>query len=254
MRALRIVSLRGVPLLLAAAFAPACGGDDGTGPEVASGPDLLAIGVARQDLSTEAPAEGFLALFFDREEEVLLDAEVRINDTQLTQTIEPGIVAGPIFFQGVDVRSGESYRLEAVVLDPAGAVNVSSTPVLVPDRFEVRGPANHPLGEPLPIEWDPVGNSEGFVVSIQRTGFEAELAGSATSFTVPESAFEGLEPRDLEIEVTAFNNFFVSISGGIDLLQRADELAAQFGEADNVDGAIGAFGAATTAGIVVTLQ
>ena len=88
------------------------------------------------------------------------------------------------------------------------------------------------------------------------SGFEAELPATARGITVPASAFAGLDAGDeIEIEVTAFDIFFVSISGGISSLGDAETFADRFTPADdNVEGATGAFGAAVTVGSIVTLQ
>lgn len=225
--------------------------DDGTiDPEIEEG--LIAVGLVRLDRSPDQPLSGFLAFFYDPDQRRLLTAEVAIDGIPLDTTIEPQIVPGPIYVRGAEVRAGEGYRLTATVQGPRGAVQIASPDVFVPPEFEIRAAGPHPVGQPLTVTWDPVANVEAFNIVVVGTTFETEAAGNATSVTIPASAFATL--GSAEIEVTAYNGFYVSLSAGISSLADAEQVAARFTAAENLTGARGSFGAATTAGIIVTFE
>ena len=91
-------------LLTVALAAPGCSG--GSGPTDPNNPrEILVIAVARSDrsLPSEDTLEGYLAFFFDRDREVLLDAVAvidRVNpdgsvfSRELGTEITPGVVPG----------------------------------------------------------------------------------------------------------------------------------------------------------------
>lgn len=243
------------PVLLLVTVAAACEG--GSGPAGPSTTQLLVVGFVRNDLSPVQPLEGGIAFFYDRASERLLTAEARIEGPRmwgLVDSFSPGVVPGPIYHRAPQIRPGERWRLVAVVFTPEGEVSIRSAEELVPQPFEVRAPLRHPLGQPLRVEWDDPPDAERVVVNA-GSGFEAEIEPGETSFLVPASAFDGLVPgAEIEIEVTAFNNFYVSVASGIGSLRDAEETARRFLASDNVEGADGTFGAATSAGVVVTLE
>lgn len=246
------------PLSLAAfvasALLPACSDDGPAGPGPDPGERVLAIGVARNDLSPADRLEGFLAFFYDLDEGALLEADVAVDQTALATVIEPGVVEGPVYVGGGTVEPGAGYRLSATVTTGSGPVEVTSQEVFPPPPPVVEIPETHSVGQPLVVQWEPVTGATGISLSA-GSGYDADLPATATSATIPATAFEGLEPGEtIEIEVTAYDTFYVSLSAGISGLQDAEAFAARFAGVDNVEGAEGAFGAATTVGAIVTLE
>jgi len=248
--------------LLFLSLAGACGGSDG-GPTEATDlqpgeTEILAVGAVRMDFSPNQPLTGFLVFFFDLDEERLLSADASVSGLAIGDSIVPGIVPGPVFIRpagDATVAPGTDHRLQATVRTPAGDRVVTSATVTVPRPLEIRLDDEHPVGQDLRIEWDPPTDADGINVTVGG-GFQADLPPTADGITVPANAFAGLGPgNELEVEVTTFDAFFVSVSGGISSLQDAEEFARRFTAGDdNVDGATGAFGAATTAGAIVTLR
>lgn len=240
-----------LPLLLLTA----CGGG-GTGPDPVDFP-IIVVGIARLDRSPVQSLTGYMAFFFDVDRNILLEGTVQVNQLQITQTLEPGIVDGPIYFRGSTVRANDAYQMVATIQAPEGPIQVTSAIVSAPAVFTMEAPATMGLGQPITATWSPVSNAEKFNVTVTNTGYEAELPGSATSFTIPASAFAGLQAgAQVEIEVTAFNAFYVSLASGISDLGDAEEAILRFTEAENItgNGARGSFGASTTIGTIVTLQ
>ncbi|MFN2419764.1 MAG: hypothetical protein ABR527_00030 [Gemmatimonadota bacterium] len=237
--------------LVPAALIAACDGNGTTEPDLLS---IIAVGIVRFDASPDQALTGYLAFFYDPAARRLLDAEVRVNTQPLTTTIQPGIVSGPLYIKGGDVQPNTTYRLTATVQSPTGPVEVVSQSVVTPAEFEVRAPAQHPLGQALELEWDPILDAQGINVAVTGNTFEANLPGTATSITIPGSALT--VPGVTELEVTAFNGFYVSLSSGISTLADAEAAALRFTEAQNVTGpgVGGSFGAATTIGIHVDVQ
>lgn len=253
----RVISRAPSTLVRPAIFALAtlAGCSDGTGPDPTI--QLLVVGVVRHDASPRGALEGGIAFFFDRDRERLLTADAVIvgpETWELSDSVNPGVVPGPIYHRAPRIRPGERWRLLATVFAPVRDIQIQSTEELVPAEFEVRAPAVHPAGQPLTVEWDPILDADRINVAA-GSGFETEIDVGATSFTFPASAFQGIAPgTEIEIEVTAFNNFYVSIAGGISSLEKAEEFTERFLQNDNVDGASGVFGAATSMGVVVTIQ
>jgi hypothetical protein len=217
---------------------------------------LLVVALVRNDISPENRLEGAVAFFIDRDEVRLLDADARIVGPQTftMDSSEPGVVPGQFYHTAPSIRPGQSWKIEATVFGPDTTIVIESEFEIVPQEFEVRGPALHPSSQPLQIEWDAVPDAEFFTVAA-GSGYEIEVPATTTSHTIPASAFAGITPGvAIEIEVTAFNNFFVTIPTGISTLDDPDEVADRFIQRDNVDGANGTFGAATSVGFMVTLQ
>lgn len=238
-------------LLFAALLAAACGGS-GTGPENRF--PLIGVGMARLDRSPLDQRTGMLAFFYDpNTPQRLLDASVVIRDVPLDQPpIQPGIVPGPIYWNWPGINPNEAYGMTASVQAPGGTINVQSSSVVVPASFEIHAPAQHPRAQPLTITWDPVPNAQKFNIVVVQSNFEAEVPGTATSFTIPASALANLTSS--EIEVTAYNGFYVSLNVGINSLHDAETAAQRFTEAENLTGMRGSFGASNTAGVVVQFQ
>jgi hypothetical protein len=238
--------------LLPAALLAACGGDGTTEPPDL--PTIIAVGIARLDRSPDQSLTGYVAFFYDPVERRLFEAEAEVNAEPLTTAILPGIVSGPVYVRSAAVQANNAYRLTATIQGPGGPVEVVSQSVVVPAEFEVRATAQHALGQPLDIEWDPIPNAERINVVITGTTFEADLPGTATGVTIPASALT--VPGVAEIEVTAFNGFYISLNAGISSLADAEAAALRFTEAQNVTGAgvAGSFGAATTIGVHVDIQ
>lgn len=235
---------------IAALLLGSCGGS-GTGPDP-PGTEILVVGVARNDASPRDQRDGYIVLFVDTEREVLLRAEVAVNGLPLEQVIE--VNEGPIYLRGVGVQPGISYSLVADVSTPEGTVDVNSQPVVPPAELEIVAPENHPLGQPLEVRWDPVTGVSGINVAA-GSGFDVDLPATATSATIPASAFAGLDPGDtVEIEVTPYDAFYVSIAAGISGVLDVPSFLERFTTNENVQGARGAFGAATTVGKIVTLE
>lgn len=233
----------------------ACGG--GSGGDVVTPPmqtRILVVGLARQDLSPVQSLEGFLVFFYDLDRQQLLSARPMVNGFALQDSLEPGIIPGWIYAKGANVRSELEYRLSAKVFTPEGERDISSTAVRTPAPFQVQVPETAPADQPLTVRWDPITDAEKINVSL-GSHFETDVDPSTTSLTIPASAVKGVPPgTPLEVEVTAYNVFYVSIAGGINSLQDAEAFAQRFNDVDNVDGATGAFGGATTVGAVVTIQ
>lgn len=257
----RSVMWRGAvfPVLAWLVAATACGGGgNGTGP---TGDDvrLLAVSIVRLDDSPSGQnLTGFLTFFFDRDERRLLSADVEVSGLVLADSILPGIVPGPIYNRGASVGTvapGTVHRFQATVRTRSGDRTVTSESVTMPPRLELRLDDSHPRGSALRIEWDPPPDADGIHVIVGGGDFEVELPPTAGGVRVPASAFAGAGAGDeVEIEVTTFDTFYVSIIGGISSLGDAEEFARRFTAEDNVEGARGALGAGATAGAVVTLQ
>ncbi len=233
---------------------PGCSGATGPNPQ---GQPIIAVGIARRDLSPIQQLTGYLVFFYDPDQRLLLQGTVMINDLAITETFEPGIVSGPIYSRGSVVRQDESYQLVATIDGPDGPIPITSAQVISPSTFHIEMPAVLALGQPLTVTWDPVGNAEAFNATVFETGFEAELPGTATSFTFPAEAFTGLTSGQLaEIEITAYNGFYISLSSAITTLGDAEEAILRFSEAENITGAgvRGSFGTATTDGDTVRMQ
>ena len=253
------------PTWFLALLLAACSGS-GTEPPPVDLP-IIAVGVARLDRSPVQNLGGYLAFFFDADNNRLLTAEVEINQDPVNEIIEPGVVEGPIYFRGRLVRANETYQLVATIHALEGDIQVSSPSIVAPAVFEMQAPAVHPANQPLVVTWDPVPNAQAFQIEVLQTGFRDTVSAAATSystlapagatsFTIPASAFAGLRPGDTtEIEVTAFNSFYVSLAE-IGTLQDAEEAVLRFGSAENITGggARGSFGVATSVGSIVTIQ
>lgn len=240
-------------LLIAGLAATLLGSCDGSG----TGPDpgetrILVVGVARNDASPRDPLEGHIVLFFDIDREILLSAEAAVNGLPLEQVIE--VNEGPIYLRGSQVQPGTAYSLAAEVSTPEGTVQVSSQPATPPAEFAIEAPADHPLGQPLEVRWDPVPGATGINVAA-GSGFDMDLPATATSVTIPASAFAGLAAGStIEIEVTPYDVFYISVSAGVSGILDAGAFVERFTGNENVQGARGAFGAATTVGTIVTLE
>jgi hypothetical protein len=248
------------PAWFLALLLTACTGS-GTEPPPVDLP-IIAVGVARLDRSPDRNLGGYLAFFFDADNNRLLTAEVEVTQvtrnirSTLDQTIEPGVVEGPIYFLGRHVQANETYRLAATIHSLEGDIQVSSPVITAPAVFEMRVPAVHPANQPLVVTWDPVPNAQAFRIEVTQTGFMDDVQAGATSFTIPASAFAGLRPGDTtEIEVTAYNSFYVSLSE-IGNLQDAEAAVLRFSKAENITGggARGSFGVATSVGSIITIQ
>jgi hypothetical protein len=220
------------------------------------------VGLARLDQSPVQSLTGYLAFFYDVDRDSLLTAQVRVNARVLDcppptcGTFEAGAVPGPIYFRGSIVRADTVYQLVATIHTPEGDIEISSEPVVAPSLFEIQVPAAHPANQPLLVTWEPVTNASGFNITVISTGFQTQVSGSATSVTLPASAFTGLQPGAVaEIEVTAFNGFYVSFAD-IASLDDAEEVLLRFTESENItgNGARGTFATATTIGATVTIQ
>lgn len=248
------------PAWLLALLLVACGGGS-TGPPPVDQP-ILVVGLARLDQSPVQSLTGYLAFFYDVDRDSLLNADVRVNARVLDcpppecGTFQAGAVPGPIYFRGSIVRADTVYQLVATIHSPEGDIEISSAPVVAPSVFEVTAPAMHAANQPLLVTWDPVVNAGAFNITLINTGFVVELPGTATSVTLPASAFTGLQPGEVaEIEVTAFNGFYLSFAD-IATLDDAEEAILQFTESENItgNGTRGTFATATTIGATVTIQ
>lgn len=238
----------------AAVVLAACGGGS-TGPgDPVEATRVLVIGVARQDASPDQPAEGYLAFFYDLDADSLLRAEVAINGTTLSSPFAPVIIDGLLYFQGAQVTSGTPYQLAATVETPEGPIDVRSAAEVVPALFAIDVPVSHAPGQPLTVRWTATPDAEKVNVAA-GSGFATDVPASQTSVTIPAEAFAGIEAGEtLEIEVTAYNTFYAPVSAGINSLADAETLAGRLAVVDNIDGALGAFGAATTVGALVTIE
>lgn len=240
--------------LAALLLVAACSGGGTTGPQEES---IIAIALARRDESPVQNLHGYLVFFYDPNQERLLSGTIQIDELVITETLEPGAIPGPLYFRGSIVRANTAYNLVATIDGPDGPIPITSTDVVVPSTFQVQAPEVLTLGEPLEVTWDPVTNAEHFNVTVFDTGYEAELPGTATSFTIPASAFAGLlVGQTPEIEVTAFNRFYISLASGIGNVGDAEEIALRFAGSENItgEGVRGALGASTTVGFTVTLE
>jgi hypothetical protein len=238
-----------LPLLLLTA----CRG--GTGPDPVDLP-IIVVGIARLDRSPVQSLTGYLAFFLDVDRNLLLEGTVQVNQLQITETVEPGIIDGPIYIRGSTVRANETYQLVATIQAPEGPIQVTSAIVTAPAVFTVQAPATLAVGQPFTVTWSPVTNAQTFDVRVVSTGFKTEVPGSATSITFPASAFMGLQAGAVaEIEISAYNGFYVTLSDISDLGD-AEEAILRFTQAENITGpgTRGSFGASTTIGTTVTLQ
>lgn len=236
--------------LLLASLLACDGGGPTTGPPEET--RVLVIGVARNDVSPENPLEGTILLFFDIDRGTLLPAQAAVNGHPVTSTVQ--VNEGPIYVAAIGVHPGSPYAMTADVTVPEGSVEVSSATVMPPAEPILDVPENHALGEPLTVRWDPVPGVTGFNVAAEG-GFDVDLPASATSATIPAEAFDGLNPGEsIEVEVTAYDVFYVSLSAAISGVLDAEAFIGRFTANENIDGARGVFGAASTAGAVVTIQ
>lgn len=239
---------------LGAGVALACGGDGGTGPEPMPTDDLLVAGVARADLSPVDPLGGFVVFFLDRAEERLRTATVTVSGVAIPLTIEPEPGRGPVYVSGASVTPGATYQLSAELTVDGATRRITSDAVSAPAEFPFAIPADHPANQPLEVTWGPIPDAERVTVTA-GSGFETDVEVDRGQATIPASAFAGLAPgATLEVEITAYNGFFVSLTTGVNAFVDIPAFAARLAEIDNVDGALGAFGAATTRGALVTLQ
>lgn len=247
---------RPAALLALALAAGSCSGGGTTDPQPTE-LRLLVVGLVRHDLSPQNQLQGGLAFFFDRDAEVLLTADARIIGPQtweLQDSLPVGVIPGAIYHRAPNILPGQSWRLQATVFGPDTVIQIESESELVPSAFEVRGAAMHPANQPLRVEWDAVPDAEFYTVAA-GSGYEVELSGSETSHTIPAIAFTDVTPgAQIEIEVTAFNNFYISVAAGISSLDDAQEISDRFLQRDNVTGANGTFGAATSVGYMLTIQ
>lgn len=236
-----------LPLLFACG-----GGGNGGGP---NGPDetrVLVVGVARNDASPRDNLEGTILLFFDIDREILLQAQAQVNGNPVTTVVE--VNEGPIYVAAIGVHAGFSYTMSANVTVPEGSVAVSSETVSPPAEPVLDVPETHPLDQDLTVSWEPVPGVTGYNVAA-GSGFDADLPATATSATIPASAFAGLGPGGtVEIEVTAYDVFYVSLSAGISGVIDAESFIDRFEAHENVTGARGAYGAASSSGAIVTLE
>lgn len=254
------------PTLLAALlFASGCGG--GSGPVDPSDPrEILVIAIARSDRSfpPEDTLEGYLAFFFDREREILLDAVAvidRVNpdgsvfSRQLRTPITPGIVPGVGYSEGINVDPGRQFRLEATVTTAdGGTIQVASDMATVPSALTIVVPAEVIAGQSLPVAWS-VSGAERVNVAVDGGVFSAHVPATQGSFTIPASAFEGRPPGErVNVEITAYNTFYEPLGAAIGSLSDAEAAAQSFQGIDNVDGAVGVFGAAFTQGHEVIVR
>lgn len=252
-------------LLTAVLVAPGCSG--GSGPD--DPPDsreILVIAIARSDrsLPPEDTIEGYLAFFFDRDRETLLDAVAvvdRVNpdgsvfSRELRTQITPGLVPGVGYSEGINVDPGRRFRLEATVTASDGStIQVSSAMATVPADFEIDVPVEVVAGNPLSVTWS-VSGAESVNVAVDGGVFSAHVPASQGSFTIPASAFAGRpQGEDVNVEITAYNTFYEPLGAAISTLSDAEVAAQKFRGIDNVDGAVGVFGAAYTLGHVVTVR
>lgn len=257
-------TLRATALVVLAVAGCTSGGTTEPDPEI----DLLVVGMVRNHITTkqETRLEGAVVFFYDRNSEQLLEGEAFIiagerpgcdacpMSWELDDFLPVGAIEGAIYHKAPQIRPGDRWKLVATAFGPDTIVQVESTEELVPQEFEIRIAAEHSRDEPLVVDWDPVPDAEKFTVAA-GSGYEIELPGGTTSYTIPASAFSGVSTGvEVEITVTAFNNFYVSIATGISSLDDAEEIAERFLQTDNVEGANGTFGAATSVSRFVTIQ
>ena len=254
-RALPIAPVRALALACLPVILVGCGGGGGDGPTDPTETRLIVVGVARNDISPENQLEGLVAFFFDRDRQELLHARASVNGRALNDSLLPGTVPGPIYGATPGIIGGREYSLTATVFAPEGEILVTSEAVVAPEEFEPILPDVHAIGQPLVVAWPDLPDAERVNVAIPTLAFEADANASAGTFTIPATVFAGVEPgSEIEVEVTAYNVFYVSIAAGISGIQDAEEFAARFRDVDNVEGAVGAFGAAVSTGGMVTFQ
>lgn len=254
-------------LLAALLFASGCGGGSGAGPLDPSEPrEILVIAIARSDrsLPPEETLEGYLAFFFDREREILLDAVAvidRVNpdgsvfSRELRTPITPGLVPGVGYAEGINVDPGRKFRLAATVTAAdGGTLQVVSDMVTVPSALEIDIPAEVGAGEPLPVTWSVTG-AERVNVAVDGGVFSEHVPAAQGSFTIPASAFTGRPVGEgVNVEITAYNTFYEPLGDALNTLTSAEAAAQKFQGIDNVDGAVGVFGAAFTLGHEVIVR
>lgn len=253
-------------LLTAALVASGCSGGSG-GPTDPDGPrEILVIAIARSDrsLPAEDSIEGYLAFFFDRDREVLLDAVAvidRVNpdgsvfSRELRTEITPGVVPGVGYSEGINVDPGRRFVLDATVTSPdVGSIRVTSDTTAVPTDFEIQIPDEVAEGDGLPVTWT-VSGAESVNVAVEGGVFSEHMAASLGAFTIPASAFAGRPPGEqVDVEITAYNTFYEPLGAAISTLSEAESTAQKFRGIDNVSGALGVFGAAFTLGHMVTVR
>ncbi len=252
-------------LLTAALVAPGCSG--GSSPVDPTNPrEIMVIAIARSDrsLPSEDTIEGYLAFFFDRDREVLLDAVAvvdRINPNgsvfsrELGTEITPGVVPGIGYSEGINVDPGRRFVLEAEVSASDGStIQVTSDTIAVPAEFEVQIPEEVAPGEGLPVTWT-VSGAERVNVAVDGGVFSEHMTASLGAFTIPASAFAGRPAGEqVDVEITAYNTFYEPLGAAIGTLSEAESAAQKFRGIDNVSGALGVFGAAFTLGHMVTVR
>ena len=252
-------------LLTAVLVVPGCSG--GSGPTDPSDPrEILVIAIARSDRSfpTEDTIEGYLAFFFDRDREVLLDAVAvvdRMNSDgsvfsrELRTEITPGVVPGVGYSEGINVDPGRKFRLEATVTAGDGStIQVTSDTTRVPSDFEIEIPAEVVAGESLTVTWSVTG-AESVNVAVDGGVFSEHVPAGQGAFTIPASAFTGRPAGEaVDVEITAYNTFYEPLGAAINTLSEAETAGQKFRGIDNVDGGLGVFGAAYTLGHIVTVR
>ena len=253
-------------LLTAALVAPGCSGD-GSGPTDPQNPrEILVIAIARSDrsLPSEDTIEGYLAFFFDRDREVLLDAVAvvdRVNpdgsvfSRELGTEITPGLVPGVGYTEGINVDPGRRFVLDAAVTASDGStIQVTSDTTAVPTDFEIQIPEEVAAGEGLPVTWS-VAGAERVNVAVDGGVFSEHMPASLGAFTIPASAFAGRPPGEIvDVEITAYNTFYEPLGAAISTLSEAETAAQKFLGIDNVSGGLGVFGAAFTLGHEVIVR
>lgn len=253
-------------LLTAALVAPGCSGGS-AGPTDPQNPrEILVIAIARSDrsLPSEDTIEGYLAFFFDRDRDVLLDAVAvvdRVNPNgsvfsrELGTEITPGVVPGVGYSEGINVDPGRRFVLNAAVTASDGrTIQVTSDTTVVPTDFEIQIPEEVVAGEGLPVTWS-VSGAERVNVAVDGGVFSEHVAASLGAFTIPASAFAGRPEGELvDVEITAYNTFYEPLGAAISTLSEAETAAQKFRGIDNVSGGLGVFGAAFTRGHMVTVR
>ncbi|HET6363009.1 MAG TPA: hypothetical protein VFH11_13290 [Gemmatimonadota bacterium] len=252
-------------LLTAALVAPGCSG--GSSPVDPTNPrEILVVAIARSDrsLPSEDTIEGYLAFFFDRDREVLLDAvavidrfepDGRVFSRELRNEITPGIVRGVVYSEGINVDPGWRFVLDAAVTASDGStIQVTSDTTAVPTDFEIQIPEEVVAGEGLAVTWS-VSGAERVNVAVDGGVFSEHVAASLGAFVIPASAFAGRPAGDLvDVEITAYNTFYEPLGEAISTLSEAETAAQKFQDVDNVSGGLGVFGAAFTLGHMVTVR
>jgi len=252
-------------LLTAVLVVPGCSG--GSGPtDPPDSREILVVAIARSDrsLPPEETIEGYLAFFFDRDRETLLNAVAvvdRVNSDgsvfsrELGTTITPGLVPGVGYSEGINVDPGLKFQLEATVTAGDGStIQVTSAMVTVPSDFEIDIPAEVVAGNPLPVTWSVTG-AESVNVAVDGGVFSEHVSASQGAFTIPASAFTGRpQGQEVNVEITAYNTFYEPLGAAISTLSDVEAAAEKFRGIDNVDGAVGVFGAAYTLGHMVTVR